>query len=292
MKPCRIVSFALFYKSSFSSGGGFRTARAYCGVSDVGKTILASGNQGEQTGAYPDPTESSKIEQGCSFLFIYLPTLSSIAYPRIDVGCVCFTSLYSKLCFGKFWPRVGIANPPHPHTRWDKIPTFSENLKWEAPLFILSKTINAEKVLNLKSSHDEIFGFCLTHCDCGRGNVYFFYFLCFCFLSLFLLPSKKFTCWQIPAIVPGWLWQLWAACCLPPRQLDQLPRPHNAMNGIRQDVQMMVMITVISISSKQLVYQSDPDPTQLINLNKTLWTQLRYLLLCSWKMQKVTLWSF
>ena len=68
---------------------------------------------------------------------------------------------------------------------------------------------------------------------------------------------------------------------LPPRQLDQLPRPHNAMNGIRQDVQMMVMITVISISSKQLVYQSDPDPTQLMNLNKTIWTQLRYLLLWS-----------
>ena len=68
---------------------------------------------------------------------------------------------------------------------------------------------------------------------------------------------------------------------LPPRQLDQLPRPHNAMNGIRQDAQMMMMITIIQTSSKQLVYQSDPDPTQLINLNKTIWTQLRYLLLCS-----------
>ena len=120
----------------------------------------------------------------------------------------------------------------------------------------------------------------------------FFYFLCLCFLSLFLLPSKKFTCWQIPAIVPGWLWQLWAACCLPQRQLDQLPRPHNAMNGIKQDVQMMVMITIISISSKQLVYQSDPDPTQLMNLNKTIWTQLRYSLLWSWKMRKVALQSF
>ena len=119
-----------------------------------------------------------------------------------------------------------------------------------------------------------------------------FYFLCFCFLSLFLLPSKKFTCWQIPAIVPGWLWQLWAACCLPQRQLDQLPRPHNAMNGIRQDAQMMMMITIILTSSKQLVYQSDPDPTQLVNLNKTIWTQLRYSLLWSWKMRKVALRSF
>ena len=64
-----------------------------------------------------------------------------------------------------------------------------------------------------------------------------------------------------------------AACCLPPRQLDQLPRPHNAMNGIRQDVQMMVMITIVSISSKQLVYQSDPDPTQLMKLNETIWLQ-------------------
>ena len=77
---------------------------------------------------------------------------------------------------------------PHPPTRWDKIPTFSENLKWEAPLFILSKTINAEKVLNLKSLHDEIFGFCLIHCDCGRANVYFFIFCvfvsCHCFYCL------------------------------------------------------------------------------------------------------------
>ena len=47
-----------------------------------------------------------------------------------------------------------------------------------------------------------------------------------------------------------------------------------------------------SISSKQLVYQSDPDPTQLMNLNKTIWTQLRYSLLWSWKMRKVALRSF
>ena len=80
---------------------------------------------------------------------------------------------------------------PHPPTRWDKIPTFSENLKWEAPLFILSKTINAEKVLNLKSSHDEIFGFCLTHCDCGRGNVYFFYFFVFLFLVFVFIAFQK-----------------------------------------------------------------------------------------------------
>ena len=129
-----------------------------------------------------------------------------------------------------------------------------------------------------QSSHDDIFSFCLIHCDCGRVNVYFFIFCvfvsCLCFYCLpksshadksrLLSPAGCGSCGQL-ATAPTWSIASTPQC--------------NEWNKTRcsDDDDDYDHLNI-------LVYQSDPDPTQLINLNKTIWTQLRYLLLCSWKM--------
>ena len=145
---------------------------------------------GEQTGAYPDPTESSKIEQGCSFLFIYLPTLSSIAYPRIDVGSVCFTSLYSKLCFGKFWPRVGIAKHPTPKALGQD-PNLFRKSEMGGPLIHIVKDNKCRKSFEFEKFTWWNFRLLSHSLWLWQGKCVFFLFFVFLFLVFVFIAFQK-----------------------------------------------------------------------------------------------------
>ena len=181
----------------------------------------------------------------------------------IDVGSVCFTSLYSKLCFGKFWPRVGIAKHPT-----------AQALGQNPNLFRKSEMGGA--LIHIVKVHMMIFSAFVSFIVIVAGEMCIFcvFVSCLCFYCLpksshadkfrLLSPAGCGSCGQL-ATAPTWSIASTPQC--------------NEWNKTRcsDDDDDYDHLNI-------LVYQSDPDPTQLINLNKTIWTQLRYLLLCSWKM--------